>query len=206
MSVSTDLARCGVAVWSVLFGSVALAQAALELPAQGHVAVAFSPWDDPERLLIERIEAARRTIYIQAYVLTSRTLAEHLMAAARRGVKIEIVADRDKTLNDQFSQLPKLAAAGIGLWLDGHYAAAHNKIMLLDPESTHPVVITGSYNFSYAARARNAENLLVLSGHPALTQAYLRNWQRHRAQSVAFAEAVRESMRPDVLAPTRKER
>lgn len=206
MAVPIRLTRCGLAALATLFGGMASAQTPAELPAQGRVQVAFSPWDDPEQVLIERLDAARRTIHVQAYVLTSRTVAERLLAAARRGVKVDIVADRDKTLNDQFSQLPRLAAAGIGLWLDGQYAAAHNKVMLLDAESTDPVVITGSYNFSYAARARNAENLLVLSGHPALAHTYLRNWQRHRAQSVAFAEAVRESMRPEALAPTKKER
>ena len=44
-------------------------------------------------------------------------------------------------------------------------------------------VITGSFNFTQAAQHRNAENLLILRGNPALVKIYLENWQQHRAEA-----------------------
>ena len=53
-----------------------------------------------------------------------------------------------------------------------------------DPASRHGAVATGSYNFTRSARVANAENMLILRDNPALTQAYARNWQRHRAEAL----------------------
>jgi phosphatidylserine/phosphatidylglycerophosphate/cardiolipin synthase-like enzyme len=58
--------------------------------------------------------------------------------------------------------------------------------MLIDAEGAEPVVITGSYNFTFSAQARNAENLLILRGDAALARIYLDNWRRHRQDAVAY--------------------
>jgi phosphatidylserine/phosphatidylglycerophosphate/cardiolipin synthase-like enzyme len=44
-------------------------------------------------------------------------------------------------------------------------------------------VITGSFNFTKAAAARHAENLLVLKEAPELVQAYEQNIMLHAAHS-----------------------
>jgi len=49
------------------------------------------------------------------------------------------------------------------------------------------VVVTGSYNFTFSAQARNAENLLILRGNEALARAYLANWRRHRQEAAPYA-------------------
>jgi phosphatidylserine/phosphatidylglycerophosphate/cardiolipin synthase-like enzyme len=49
-------------------------------------------------------------------------------------------------------------------------------------------VITGSYNFTWSAQARNAENLLILRDNPALAETYLKNWQRHRRDAEPYGE------------------
>ena len=48
------------------------------------------------------------------------------------------------------------------------------------------ILITGSYNFTWSAQARNAENLLILRGNPALVRRYLDNWQRHRDEAQKY--------------------
>ena len=40
------------------------------------------------------------------------------------------------------------------------------------------------------ARTRNAENVLILRGNPAVQRAYLDNWRRHRAEALSYAEAI----------------
>ena len=88
------------------------------------------------------------------------------------------------------SQMPQLHAAGIAVRLETRYASAHNKILLIDAEGDAPVVITGSYNFSFSAQARNSENVLFLRGNRALTRAYLANWRRHHDEATPFPASI----------------
>jgi phosphatidylserine/phosphatidylglycerophosphate/cardiolipin synthase-like enzyme len=146
------------------------------LPATGTVEVAFSPWDDAEGALLRAVAAAKKTIYVQAFLLTSRTLGRALIAAHQRGVAVLVLTDREMLAKGDNSQIPRLVEAGIPVWLEVRYQSAHNKIMLIDPEEPHPIVVTGSYNFTFSAQARNAENLLLLRDNPQLAQIYLANW------------------------------
>lgn len=161
------------------------------LPAQGTVEAVFSPWQDIEGALVAAIGAARRTIHVQAYAFTSRALARALVEAHRRGVRVQVLADREQAERMEHSRLPQLAAAGIPVALEVRYAAAHNKILLVDAEGEAPAVITGSYNFTWSAQAKNAENVLILRGQRALARTYLDNWQRHRAEAVAWDDYLK---------------
>lgn len=176
------------------------------MPATGSVEVAFTPWDDAEGLLLRSLRDARRSVQVQAYVLSSRNIANVLQEAHARGLEVRILADRDQVEKGDVSLVAQLAAAGIPVRLETRYSAAHNKVMLLDAESDQPVLLTGSYNYSWSAQARNAENLLVMRGNPALTQAYLRNWQRHWDEATpmamnASAPAVPRSARKSTNSP-----
>lgn len=189
----------------MLCAALALAAAPLfagtSMPAEGRVEVAFAPWDDVERVVMDQIDGARQAIYVQAYMLTSRSIVKTLIAAAQRGVKVEVIADRDKVLKDERSALPRAAGNGVALWLDGNYAAAHSKVMIVDPDGKEPVVLTGSYNFSHSGKSANAENVLVIGGHRALARAYLENWKRHREKSVSFADAVVQLQKDESVTP-----
>lgn len=163
---------------------------AVEVPASGRIEVLFTPWDDAEGAVLRAIEAARRSIHVQMFLISSRNIARALLSAHARGIEVQVLADREMVVNGENSQVPKLAAAGIPVRLETRYAAAHNKILLIDVDGPHPVVITGSYNFTWSAQARNAENLLILRDDPALAQAYLANWRRHHADALPFAAVV----------------
>lgn len=167
-----------------------LAATALELPAAGRIEVLFTPWDDAEGALLRAIGAAQQSLRVQAYLITSRNITRALTAAHERGVRVEVLADREMVSKGGNSLVPQLHAAGITVHLETRYAAAHNKILLIDAEGDAPVVITGSYNFSFAAQARNAENVLILRGNPPLARAYLANWRRHRDAALPYAEAL----------------
>lgn len=176
----------------LLAGLLALfmpAAVAVELPATGTAEVLFTPWDDAESALIREIDKARETVHVQAYLLTSRNIARALIATHERGVRVKLLADREMVVKSDNSLVPKLHEAGIAVRLETRYTAAHNKIVLIDAEGDYPVVITGSYNFTYSAQARNAENLLILRGSRALASAYLANWRRHSDDAQPYAEA-----------------
>jgi phosphatidylserine/phosphatidylglycerophosphate/cardiolipin synthase-like enzyme len=46
--------------------------------------------------------------------------------------------------------------------------------IIIDPDALHPVVETGSFNFSYSAGHRNAEHALIVRDDRSLAEAYER--------------------------------
>lgn len=171
------------------------AQAFDPRPAAAHAAlgtaeVLFAPHDDIEAAILRALRGARHSIHVQAYLFTSRSLAAALIEARARGVRVEVLADREQTARGENSQIPRLVEAGIPVALEVRYAAAHNKVILVDAAEAGGTVITGSYNFTWSARTRNAENVLILRHNPPVLRAYLGNWTRHRAEALPYAEAL----------------
>jgi len=164
------------------------AQAAEALPAQGTVQVAFTPWDNAEAMIVEAIRRAKGQILVQAFSFTSRALTNALMAARRRGVDVQVMADREQTYSGEASRIPELAQAGIPVMLEVRYQSAHNKVMVIDAGTADAAVITGSYNWTYAAQYKNAENVLILRHNPDIANAYAANWKRHFAEALPYAD------------------
>lgn len=164
-------------VWAVAAG------ASQTFRAQGEIELAFSPWDDPEALLLGVIKGARKSLRVHAYALTSKKFADALIVAHRRGVRVEVLADGEMNRRDKGNVVPRLLAAGVPVAFETRYRAAHNKVLIADAEGPGCNVVTGSYNFTWSAQNRNSENLLVLRGHCPLARAYRDNWLRHRAQA-----------------------
>lgn len=161
-------------------GSVSASQ---QLRAEGSMELAFSPWDNPEALLLEVVRDARHSVLVQAYAFTSKHIADALVAAHRRGVRVEVLADAKMNHRERGNAVPRLLAAGIPVAFETRYQAAHNKVVIADAEGPGCTVVTGSYNFTWSANNRNAENLLVLRSNCALARSYRDNWRRHRAEA-----------------------
>ncbi len=162
------------------------------MPAQGQIEVLFSPHDPVESRLLALIAQARKSIHVQMYAFTRKSIARALVAAQGRGVTVQVLADA--RLNQRGKNaLPILLAAKVPVALETDYRAAHNKIMLIDAALRDNVVITGSYNYSWSAGTKNAENVLILYANRPLVDAYLANWQRH------FAAATRIRALPQQL-------
>jgi phosphatidylserine/phosphatidylglycerophosphate/cardiolipin synthase-like enzyme len=120
---------------------------------------------------------------VQAFSFTHAGIAQALARAHRRGVDVVVLADPEQIELIGHNVVGTIAAAGVPVFVDPAHAAAHDKVIVVDADATDPAVVTGSFNFTFAAQHRNAENLLVLRGNRALAQAYLENWNRHRAHS-----------------------
>jgi len=156
--------------------------------ARGTVQVAFTPWDNAEAMIAGCIRQAKQQILVQAFSFTSRVLAHALIAAKRRGVDVQVLADREQTFSGEASRIPELARAGIPVMLEVRYQSAHNKVMVIDAGSADAAVITGSYNWTYAAQYKNAENVLILRHDPDIANAYAANWSRHFADALPYAK------------------
>ncbi|QBP74538.1 phospholipase D family protein [Herbaspirillum huttiense] len=155
------------------------------MAAQGTVQTAFAPWDDIEALIVGQLHSAQRQILMQAYLLTSRPITEALVAARKRGIDVRVLMDAGQLDKNSEDRLRQLRAAGIPVWLETDYRNAHNKVIIIDAALPTATVITGSYNFTWSAQHKNAENVLILGKNPPLAARYASNWQRHRQDAQA---------------------
>ncbi len=146
----------------------------LNVPAESiqiEAEVYFSPQSSPKGGCIEHIlyniKKAKKTIFIQSYSFTSKEIAQALIDAASNGVKVILLIDSSyskKPLTYKMSE-------NFQVFVDKIEGIAHNKVIIIDDE----IVITGSYNFSYAAENKNAENLLILKSRK-LNKIYKENF------------------------------
>ncbi|MCX7123768.1 MAG: phospholipase D family protein [Gammaproteobacteria bacterium] len=142
------------------------------------IQVCFTPGEDCASLLINQINAAQKSIEVQAYSFTSYKIAKALVKAAQRGIDVKIILDKTQFDGAHFSVAGYLQKAGITLYNDNQVVIAHNKVMIIDDA----IVETGSYNFTYAAQNKNAENMIIIQNAP-LAQEYLSNWNSREEQS-----------------------
>lgn len=156
---------------------------------RGLIEYAFTPEDTADELIIKSIKKARRQILVQAFSFTHRRIGYALIEAKRRGVDVQILADASQVEKIRTSLIKDLAAAGLPVFLDGAHDSAHNKVMVIDAGAAATSLITGSYNFTHAAQFKNAENVLVIHGNAALSDAYRDNWKRHRSHARLYRPA-----------------
>ena len=121
------------------------------------VDVYFSPKGGAEEAVVRALDAAKQTVFVQAYSFTNKQIAMALDRAHERGVVVHMILDKSN-LSDKYSAADFVAHHGISVLIDGRHPIAHNKIMIIDGET----VITGSFNFTEQAEEHNAENLLVI--------------------------------------------
>lgn len=153
---------------------------------QGSVQALFSPWDNVEGALVDAIAGAKQQVLMQAYLLTSKKIVAALITVHRRGVDVRVLVDAAQLGRVDTSGVRDLVKAGIPVWKETRYQNAHNKIILIDAATKNAIVITGSYNFTWTAQHRNAENILIVRGNPALAGRYVANWERHRNEAMEW--------------------
>ena len=132
--------------------------------------IGFSPEGSARDLVISFINEAKYSLDIMAYGWTARDITKAVADAARRGVKVRLVADyKANTEEDRYGSsgraLSSLVAAGVDVRLNSQYSIQHDKSILEDGVN----IETGSFNFTAQAESHNSEQVLVLRGAP---QAY----------------------------------
>jgi phosphatidylserine/phosphatidylglycerophosphate/cardiolipin synthase-like enzyme len=142
--------------------------------------VYFSPKGGCTEAIVKNLDQAERYVLVQAYSFTSKPIAEALVNAHKRGVKVKVLLDKSQR-NGKGSKLAQLVEAGIPVSIDTKHSIAHNKVMIIDGVT----VITGSFNFTTAAEDKNAENLLVLHDK-VVAEKYHDNWNRHQQHSEPY--------------------
>ena len=128
-----------------------------------------------EGTLIEKINAARSSIYIAAFEFGLTPVAEALIAAHQRGVDVRWITDDESGLEadeePDRGQLAMLQEAGIAVKADSRSALMHNKFILFDQQA----VWTGSTNLTTSAIFQQNNNVIVITS-PEIAATYLREF------------------------------
>jgi phosphatidylserine/phosphatidylglycerophosphate/cardiolipin synthase-like enzyme len=142
------------------------------------IAVFHSPKGGCTDAVVKEIQKARKEVLVQAYSFTSKPIAQALVEAKKRGLHVEILLDKSNE-HETYTELDFLKEQGVTPRIDAQHAIAHNKIMLIDRK----VILTGSFNFTHQAEFENAENLLIIKGHPELANSYHLSFLAHKEHS-----------------------
>lgn len=134
--------------------------------------VAFSPGTECLGLILQQVQRAKETLDICVFTLSDDRIAEALLAAHRRGVRLRLLTDNDKAF-DAGSDVDRLRRAGVPVAVDHSPAHMHHKFALVDGRW----LLNGSYNWTRGACEHNEENL-VLSNHPVLVQRFAARFER----------------------------
>jgi phosphatidylserine/phosphatidylglycerophosphate/cardiolipin synthase-like enzyme len=134
----------------------------------------FSPNGGCTQAVVDALNAAKKTILVQAYSFTSVPIAKALADAKHRGVDVRVILDKSQR-TERYSGATYLVNEGIPTFIDASHKIAHNKVMVIDDQE----VITGSFNFTKAAESGNAENVLLILHAPELAARYTANWKEH---------------------------
>ena len=116
----------------------------------------FSPGDACWRKIVALCEGAAHRVDACVFTITDDRIANAMVAAHRRGVKVRLVSD-DMKSGDLGSDIGRLAHAGIPVRLDRTEAHMHHKFALFDGR----LLLNGSYNWTRSACTENRENCVV---------------------------------------------
>ena len=166
-----------------LLFALALPPQAEAKPSAAQVEAAFTPGDDIAGIIRGHIARAKASVRMQAYLLTDRTIAMALLGACKRGLEVEVIGDAAQFESGGLPWLGALDRAGARVYLNTSHAASHNKIVIIDGSLPGATVITGSYNFTQAAQSKNAENIVIISRSPAVTDRFVENFADQRSLS-----------------------
>ena len=130
------------------------------IPVQTQVDALCAFNEECEGVVLRNIEQSRESIWIAAYAFTRTRIAAALVAAHRRGVRVEMKMDVNQAEFEGAQKLIEwLRSEGVPVTLirtAGEFSAMHNKFMVFDLSR----VVTGSYNFTTVAQVSNWENLV----------------------------------------------
>jgi len=130
----------------------------------------FSPGPDCLGCIVEHFRAAQRTVDVCVFTITDDRIAGTMLETHRRGVRVRIVTDNDKS-GDLGSDIERLEAAGIATKIDRTPYHMHHKFAIFDGTR----LVNGSYNWTRGAAEQNAENLID-TGDVGLLAAFQRQF------------------------------
>jgi len=139
----------------------------------GNIKVLFSPKGGISKELLSMYKAATTDIKIAVFGFTTKYQAKGLIAARKRGVKVQVLLDK-KNAERGYSLGTFLAREGITVrYYTPPGGSMHHKFIIVDDKN----LATGSYNLSNDAEFRNSESMLF-TGNSNLVSAFKAEFDR----------------------------
>jgi phosphatidylserine/phosphatidylglycerophosphate/cardiolipin synthase-like enzyme len=134
----------------------------------------LGPSPSMEKALVAFIDSASKTLDVCVYDLNLPEVAQALLAARQRGVKVRVIvakenAEKAYDIEDELKQMEKL---GMLTLAHNRSGLMHNKFMIADGER----VWTGSYNFTRNCSYFNDNHAIALESKE-LAENYTMEWQ-----------------------------
>jgi phosphatidylserine/phosphatidylglycerophosphate/cardiolipin synthase-like enzyme len=143
----------------ILFLFLFLLGTLLESPAIAENETLFAPRENIKENILKELESATLTLDVAIHEITSLDMAQALLKAKQRGVKVRVIAD-SKQANIRTSKITYLIQQGILVKVLGQKerGVMSHRFAILDGKR----VLTGSFDWSEASLKWNYESLLVL--------------------------------------------
>lgn len=122
-----------------------------------YVSSYFSPNRGTIDVLIGFIDRCEKSIDAAVYSLTHDDVAQALIRAHERGVKIRLLVDNLQA-SSRYSDDDLLRERGIEVREDNSSGYMHHKFIIGDSNA----VGTGSYNWTKSAETKNTENFMIV--------------------------------------------
>ncbi len=180
--------------------SESLADGIICLDKEGKMCSAlFAPDHNLRAALRHLIQSEQEKIAIAIYAFTDLHVANDLIKAHNRGVKIEVIVD-PSCLRSQYHKVDDLKDAGIAVYVykggakRGSSGIMHNKFALFSKTVHNKKILwTGSFNFTKSASDTNQENVLLLDD-PKIIGAYSDQFEKLKDRAEKLRGATKTVM------------
>lgn len=117
------------------------------------------------KTIMRQFDQATRYVNVCVFTITDDRIAEAMVVAARRGVKVRVLTDDEKAY-DLGSDVEWLQRRGVEVRTDDSIHHMHHKFAVFDGD----VLINGSYNWTRGASDFNEENIVVTTETALIAQ------------------------------------
>lgn len=164
-------------------------KAGARLHAPGHIAILTQP-ESGTRPVVEAIDGAQRSVWVQIYMMTDPQVIEALGRAAGRGLDVRVMLEEspynpgnpNSALSGNQKVATQLEQLGVKVaWTNPAFNFTHAKSMLVDGNVAYVL----SYNLTKAATEDNREFAIVdraMSDVEEFKRIFLADWERRPYQ------------------------
>jgi phosphatidylserine/phosphatidylglycerophosphate/cardiolipin synthase-like enzyme len=148
--------------------------------ASGETEAVFSPERSIKEILLKEVESTTSSIDLAVREITFPEMAQALVKAKDRGVKVRVIAD-SKQAKMKSSQITYLIHQGIPVKVlrGKDYGVMNHRFAILDSKK----VVTGSFDWSEASEKWNYENIVIIrdsEGVASYEREFDRLWREKR--------------------------
>jgi len=143
-------------------------------PAIAEIETLFSPGVSIKESILKEMESTTSTLDLAIHEVTSLDMAQALVKAKQRGVKVRVIAD-SKQANIRTSKITYLIQQGILVKVLGgkEKGVMNHRFVILDGKR----ILMGSFDWSEASLKWNYENMLMIQENEVVA-AYQKEFDR----------------------------